>query len=234
MLWLLHGNLGSPAEWKSVMEFLRAAGVEARALTLWKYLECCSKSLKDMGRVLCSEIASQDRHPLLCGYSLGGRLAMQAVLAQPSLWKGAIFVSAHPGLEHEAEQAARRAKDAEWAVQCLTSPWENFLKEWNAQSVFEGSPPPPNRSSLEPWRKSISRAFIDWSVGAQENLAPLLKQSPVPQLWIAGQRDTKFSALARYMAGEQAVIIPHAGHRLPLETPESLAECLQPFILQNL
>ena len=207
MLWLLHGNLGSPADWKPVMDFLRAGGVEARALNLWRYLECCPKSLKDMGRVLCSEIASQDRHPLICGYSLGGRLAMQA---------------------------ARRAKDAEWAVQCLSASWENFLKEWDAQGVFEGSPPPPDRSSLKPWRKSISRAFIDWSVGAQENLAPLLKQSPVPQLWIAGQRDARFSALARRMAGGQAVIIPHAGHRLPLETPERLAECLQPFILQNL
>ena len=113
-------------------------------------------------------------------------------------------------------------------------PGKNFLKEWDAQGVFEGSPPPPDRSSLKPWRKSISRAFIDWSVGAQENLAPLLKQSPVPQLWIAGQRDARFSALARRMAGGQAVIIPHAGHRLPLETPERLAECLQPFILQNL
>ncbi|PNC83618.1 alpha/beta fold hydrolase [Akkermansia muciniphila] len=234
MLWLLHGNLGSPADWKPVMDFLRAGGVEARALNLWRYLECCPKSLKDMGRVLCSEIASQDRHPLICGYSLGGRLAMQAVLAHPPLWKGAIFVSANPGLEHEEERAARRAKDAEWAVQCLSAPWENFLKEWDAQGVFEGSPPPPDRSSLKPWRKSISRAFIDWSVGAQENLAPLLKQSPVPQLWIAGQRDARFSALARRMARGQAVIIPHAGHRLPLETPERLAECLQPFILQNL
>ena len=65
MLWLLHGNLGSPADWKPVMEFLRAGGVEARALNLWRYLECCPKSLKDMGRVLCSEIASQDRHSTL-------------------------------------------------------------------------------------------------------------------------------------------------------------------------
>ncbi len=111
MLWLLHGNLGSPADWKPVMDFLRAGGVEARALNLWRYLECCPKSLKDMGRVLCSEIASQDRHPLICGYSLGGRLAMQAVLAHPPLWKGAIFVSANPGLEHEEERAALRAYD---------------------------------------------------------------------------------------------------------------------------
>ena len=182
MLWLLHGNLGSPADWKPVMEVLRAGGVEARALNLWKYLECCPKSLKDMGRVLCSEIAAQDKHPWLCGYSLGGRLAMQAVLAHPPLWKGAVFVSANPGMEDETAKAARRAKDAEWAVKCLSAPWEDFLKEWDAQGVFEGGPPPPDRSSLKPWRKSISRAFIDWSVGAQKNLAPLLNQSPVPQL----------------------------------------------------
>ena len=107
-----------------------------------------------------------------------------------------------------------------------------FLKEWDAQGVFEGGPPPPDRSSLKPWRKSISR-FIDWSVGAQKNLAPLLNQSPVPQLWIAGERDPKFTALARRAAGEQAVIIPRAGHRLPLEAPARLAESLQQFILQN-
>lgn len=74
------------------------------------------------------------------------------------------------------------------------------------------------------------RAFIDWSVGAQENLAPLLKQSRVSQLWIAGERDSKFTALARRAAGDKAVIIPHAGHRLPLEAPEKLAKCLQQLI----
>ncbi len=51
-------------------------------------------------------------------------------------------------------------KDAEWAIQCLSASWESFLKEWDAQGVFKGSPPPPDRSSLKPWRKSISRAFL--------------------------------------------------------------------------
>ncbi|WP_418675161.1 hypothetical protein [Akkermansia sp.] len=83
MLWLLHGNLGSPADWKPVMDALRSNAIESRALNLWKYLECCPKSLPEMGRVLCSEIAAQDKHPHICGYSLGGRLAMHAVLAHP-------------------------------------------------------------------------------------------------------------------------------------------------------
>lgn len=229
MLWLLHGNLGSPADWKPVMDALRSNGIESRALNLWKYLECCPKSLPEMGRVLCSEIAAQDKRPHICGYSLGGRLAMHAVLAHPPLWKGAAFVSANPGLENEAEQAARRAADAEWAVKCLSAPWEDFLREWDAQGVFRGEEG-RDRSLLKPWRRSISRAFIDWSVGAQADLAPSLKQSPVPQLWIAGERDSKFTALARRAAGDKAAIIPHAGHRIPLEAPEKLAECLQQLI----
>ena len=162
MLWLLHGNLGSPADWKPVMDALRSNGIESRALNLWKYLECCPKSLPEMGRVLCSEIAAQDKHPHICGYSLGGRLAMHAVLAHPPLWKGAAFVSANPGLENEAEQAARRAADAEWAVKCLSAPWEDFLREWDAQGIFRGEEG-RDRSLLKPWRRSISRAFIDWS-----------------------------------------------------------------------
>ena len=71
------------------------------------------------------------------------------------------------------------------------------------------------------------------SLSAGSVTTPVLKQSPVPQLWIAGERDPKFTALARRAAGEQAVIIPRAGHRLPLEAPARLAESLQQFILQN-
>ncbi|MFR1411428.1 MAG: hypothetical protein ACLSUW_03440 [Akkermansia sp.] len=203
MIWLLHGNLGSPADWKPVMDALRSNGIESRALNLWKYLECCPKSLPEMGRVLCSEIAAQDKRPYICGYSLGGRLAMHAVLAHSPLWKGAMFISANPGLKNEEEKAARRAADAEWAVKCLSTPWENFLREWDAQAVFGGEAGNPGRSSLKPWRKSISRAFIDWSVGAQENLAPLLKQSLSPAVlgsdansapWRGAWRENKLSS----------------------------------------
>ncbi len=223
MLWLLHGNLGSPADWKPVETTLNAAGVECRALNLWKYPECCPKSLPEMGRILCAEIAAQDKHPCICGYSLGGRLAMHAVLAHPPLWKAAVFVCANPGLQSEEERAARRVADAEWAVKCHSAPWEDFLAQWDAQPVFAGAPP-RDRTALKPWRNSISRAFIDWSVGAQDNLLPALQACPVPQLWVAGARDAKFRTLAVKAAGERAVILPDAGHRILQEAPVALAE----------
>ena len=82
---------------------------------------------------------------------------MHAVLAHPPLWKGAAFVSANPGLENEAEQAARRAADAEWAVKCLSAPWEDFLREWDALGIFRGEEG-RDRSLLKPWRRAIDCA----------------------------------------------------------------------------
>ncbi len=226
MLWLLHGNLGSPADWQPVADALSRAGVECRALNLWKYLECCPKSLTEMGRILCSEIAAQDKRPVICGYSLGGRLAMHAALAHPPLWKAAIFIGANPGMENEADRSARRAADAEWAVKCHSAPWDEFLAEWDAQGVFAGAPS-HDRAALKPWRNSISRAFIDWSVGVQENLFPALRECPVPQLWVAGERDAKFSAIARHAVGDAALILPGAGHRILQEAPAALAKALK-------
>lgn len=97
--------------------------------------------------------------------------------------------------------------------------------------VFDGKANTPYREDAE--ASAVNVYGMTKLEGERYNIK-LYEQSPVPQLWIAGQRDARFSALARRMAGGQAVIIPHAGHRLPLETPERLAECLQPFILQNL
>ncbi len=229
MLWLLHGNLGSPADWKPVESALGPGGLEGRARNLWKYPECCPKSLTQMGRILCAEIAAQDKHPLICGYSLGGRLAMHAVLAQPTMWAGAVFVCANPGLEQEEERAARRVTDAEWAVKCHGAPWDEFLTQWDAQPVFAGAQP-RDRAALKPWRNSISRAFIDWSVCAQDYLLPALQACGVPQLWVAGERDAKFCALAQGAAGEHAVIVPGAGHRILQEAPDALAAVIINFI----
>ena len=37
-------------------------------------------------------------NPILMGYSLGGRLGLHGLIQAPSLWKGGIIISAHPGL----------------------------------------------------------------------------------------------------------------------------------------
>lgn len=235
MIWMLHGNFGSPSDWRPVIEILEKAGHECRALNLWKYLECCPKSLKETGALIAAEIAALDPHPYLCGYSLGGRLAIHALLHDPSMWKGAIFVSTHPGLASEQERIARRESDAEWGVKCLEMPWPDLLNQWDSQPVFS----PVSREkkvddarlNLYPWRRSIARAFIDWSLGSQQDCRAALQACRVPCLWIAGADDPKFTVLARSVAGDNTRLVPACGHRVPMEAPAALASLIDSFTL---
>ena len=235
MIWLLHGNFGSPSDWRAVANLLEKRGHECRSLNLWKYLECCPKSLTEMGGLLAAEIAALDPYPYLCGYSLGGRLAIHALLHDPSLWKGIVFIGTHPGLSTEEERESRRAFDAEWGVKCLEMPWAELLREWDAQAVFtpscserEGE---DSRLKLYPWRRSIARAFIDWSLGSQQDCRNALKECRVPTLWIAGWNDSKFAELARSVAGDHIHLVAGSGHRVPMEAPEALAELIDSFTL---
>ncbi len=225
MIWLLHGNLGSVADWEKVKIELETAGYTTRTLNLWKYLECCPKSLTEMGHILCSEIAAQDKHPHICGYSLGGRLAMHALLAVPHIWESAIFISAHPGLKDKESRKSRLSTDTEWAVKCLNLPWREFLEKWDAQPVFSGIST-DDRSDIKKWKKSIARAFIDWSLGQQADLSTPLQSCKVPQLWISGEWDKKFTAIIQTSMGEKAIILPKVGHRIPREAPIPLSKLL--------
>jgi predicted alpha/beta superfamily hydrolase len=89
MITALHGFLGQGSDW----DFLRDAGFVVDTPPL--------DAIPPQGDVLL-------------GYSLGGRLALQALLGG-ARYQRAIFVSAGLGIEDEAARAARRAADEVWA-----------------------------------------------------------------------------------------------------------------------
>ncbi|MCX6865074.1 MAG: hypothetical protein NTV46_02435, partial [Verrucomicrobia bacterium] len=95
----------------------------------------------------------------LLGYSMGGRLALHALLEENPPWQAAIIVSAHPGLEAEAERETRRTADAAWAHQALTGNWQEFLAAWDAQPMLGITAPrdPQNAARNWPAPRSPSR-----------------------------------------------------------------------------
>jgi 2-succinyl-6-hydroxy-2,4-cyclohexadiene-1-carboxylate synthase len=165
---------------------------------------------------------------VLFGYSLGGRLALHALLAEPQLWDAAVIVAAHPGLVSEAERVERRGRDAGWAAAALKDEWGGFLREWEAQEIFRGGGAAPgDRRLLAPRRAAVARSFIDWSLGAQADLTPRLAAVATPVTWVVGERDGKFRA-----AGERAVaalgcgalvVLDGCGHRVAWERPGEFA-----------
>jgi 2-succinyl-6-hydroxy-2,4-cyclohexadiene-1-carboxylate synthase len=232
-LWCLHGAVGHAADWQG----LSIPGWAVKRVDLWRFLDCCPMSIGEFGRALNEEARRTEGPNVLIGYSMGGRLALHALLEAGQPWDAAVIVSAHPGIVDESERATRRAADAEWGAKAIQSDWAEFLAEWNSQPVL-GDPMPgmADRILLRSRSPEIGRSFIDWSLGAQEPLWDKLSSLTTPVLWICGEHDEKFKAL-----GEQAVaLIPGAklamirsGHRVLWEAPEAFAEAVHSWLSES-
>jgi len=237
-LWCLHGAVGAAADWSPFRHAWETAGHELRAVDLWRFLDCCPRSLADTATALNAEATGKTIKNLLVGYSMGGRIALHALLAENSPWDAAVIISAHPGLETEEEKCERRIKDADWSVKCLHADWEPFLEEWQNQSILQSSAAASSalcdRTPLRLRRKEIARSFLDWSLGAQDNLWPRLPQIEIPVLWLTGESDEKFTAIAAracpLMTRARHQIIAGAGHRLPWEQPQAFQQAIADWI----
>lgn len=237
--WLLHGAVGVAADWRSFAKRLAEAKTGTRAVDLWRFLECAPMPLADFGAAFNAdaggEVSRGERRALL-GYSMGGRLALHALLQQPHSWQAAVIISVHPGLEFATEREARRAADAEWAAMALTANWQDFLAAWDAQPVLASTSicTPQMSGSSAMRRREIARSFVDWSLGNQEPLWTRLSEIKVPVLWVAGAHDPKFLALARRAVAEiptaKLAIAPNAGHRVPWQAEEWLAAEVAGFL----
>ena len=205
----LHGNLGSSNDWQR----LEIEGLVA--VDLWAF---SGMSLEEFARFLTEEIRPEGERAVIAGYSLGGRLALQAMASSPEAWAGAIILSAHPGLQSDMERENRRAIDEEWARKAQGIPWPKFLEEWNSQPVLSSSPFSEQQLGLEDRRSAISEAFHDWSLGTQSDLREPLKRFSPPVLWITGARDRKFHQLGKEMSEVfsrfEHISLPGRGHRV--------------------
>jgi len=197
----LHGFLGNPHDW----DFLRDAGfiIETPPLD-----------------------AIPARGDSILGYSLGGRLALHALLAGAQ-YERAIFVSTGLGVESEAERAARRASDEAWARRFESEDFDSVMAAWNAQPVLAGPALKRTRGDYDP------RALREWSSGILPPVASRPHELTIPTLWIAGARDTKYAAEAQRAAsrapGGQVAIVENAGHRVPWERPDEFIKNLREF-----
>jgi 2-succinyl-6-hydroxy-2,4-cyclohexadiene-1-carboxylate synthase len=237
--WCLHGAVGLAADWRGFAKNLAASGIGSRAVDLWRFLDCCPLPIADFGKTLNAEASGQvfrGNQRALLGYSMGGRLALHSLLEPDHPWQAAIIISADPGLESEAARAARRASDAEWASQALTGTWTDFLTAWDAQAIFATSAPrdPATANSLIMRRREIARSFVDWSLGAQQPLWDRLKEITIPVLWIVGEQDEKFHALAQravsLLPDATLAIAPGTGHRVPSSATDWLANTVGHFL----
>lgn len=235
--WCLHGAVGAVSDWRGLAGKLATKCISTRAVDLWRFLECESVPMEEFGKLLNAEAAgevSRGRKRILVGYSMGARLALHALL-EGGPWVAAVIISGNPGIRDAREASARRGSDAVWATQALTLPWPDFLGKWSSQPILDGAIRDEREDrKLMQRRREIARSFVDWSVGNQESLWERLPEISVPTLWIGGEDDPKFRAIAEEAAALSQnfslAIAPGAGHRVPWESDAWLAERIADFV----
>jgi pimeloyl-ACP methyl ester carboxylesterase len=74
---------------------------------------------------------------------------------------------------------------------------------------------------------------VDWSLGNQQPLWDRLPEIKIPMLWIAGEKDVKFRAIAEEAAALishfQLAIAPGSDHRVPWDSGDWLAKRIEEF-----
>jgi 2-succinyl-6-hydroxy-2,4-cyclohexadiene-1-carboxylate synthase len=245
-LLLLHGFTGSAVTWLQLME--RLEGIcRLLAVDLLGHGRSDSPEASERYRVerqIEDLTALLDRMGVaeydLLGYSMGGRLAMHLALAHGERIGRLVLESASPGITDPAERAARVRDDERLARLLEEQGITPFVDYWEHLPLFASQDSLPSfvRAALRSQRLACHAAGLAGSLrgfgaGLSEPLYDRLSELP-PTLLIAGERDGKYSSLARVMGAHipdaQVAIVPGAGHTVHLERPDEFADLVSAYM----
>ncbi len=230
---LLHGFTNTGAAWRPVLEHV---GERYRALApdIRGHGAAAEREPVTLDAVIADIAALAPPTFVLCGYSMGGRIALHAALALPERVRALVTIGASPGIADPGQRAARRAADEALAARIERMTIEEFAAEWARTPVLGGvsadiaAAAHADRLSSTP--AGLARALTGLGTGALPSLWQRLPELTMPALFLAGERDAKFAAIAREMAasapGARAQIVPGAGHAAHLEAPAAVAAAI--------
>lgn len=179
------------------------------------------------------EQRAQGQKVCALGYSLGGRLLLHALVKSPQVFSKAVIVSAHPGIEENEERASRGHWESHWTQKFQHQPWQQLWNEWNSQEVLRGSKqlPCPNESTK--LRRYLVQALENWSPTRHSFSPGQAFDIGLPLLWVAGGKDQKYRNLYQGLFDSDQLqnleILPDAGHRPHLDSPDELAKIVSQF-----
>lgn len=171
----------------------------------------------------------------LGGYSMGGRVALLAALASPGRVSHLALISSTAGIDDEAGRRARAAADDELAAEIEAMTIDQVADRWSSHSLFNSQVPDDAEFARADRLRSdpagLAAALRGAGTGRMGSLWDALPSLTMPVLVMAGQRDEKFCAIGKRLAAAipdaEYVVVPGAGHQLPVEAPELVARALE-------
>lgn len=241
---LIHGFLGSPKTWRSVLPrfersrpcvLVELPGHGGRALVQEGPIR-----MEELTTSIVESLPAEGRFDLL-GYSMGGRIALRLAVECPSRVRSLILESASPGIQDPSEREKRAAQDHRLAELIEMQGMDSFLKGWEMLPLFasQAGLPAPVRQAI---RRDRSRTDVRAAVQYLRNFSPgslpsmwgQLANLAVPLLFIAGQRDEAYRGVAREVGDtvdkSRVAVVSGAGHAVHLEQPEVFAALVLDFL----
>lgn len=244
---LLHGFLGSSADWMDIVArlsdhcFCVMPDLPGHGRSLSTDAEQYTFEATSRGILEVCEIQGLQK-PVLLGYSMGGRIALHTALENPGLFSGLILESASPGLESEQERQHRVEEDERRVSRLGEIGTAAFVEEWYNMPLFERMRESEKRfGKLMSLRQQINPEGIAMSLreagtGAQASLWDRLQELDIPVLLVTGTEDTKFREINRKM---KALIrncrleeVPGAGHNVHFERQVFFGDLIRQFTLK--
>lgn len=188
---------------------------------------------------LLSETGASHAGPLhICGYSMGGRMALYLALRFPGMFASATIISASPGLLTEEERRQRRQADAMLSTG-IEEDFDAFLERWYSLPLFATLKASPVFDEVLAARRNgdpmaLASCLRALGTGNQPPLWNDLPLNRLPIRFCAGEKDAKFVEIGRRMVnlcpGSTLDIFPGCGHTLHVEERARFTGRLESFI----
>jgi len=176
----------------------------------------------------------------ICGYSMGGRMALVFGATVPSRVAAIATIGASGGIEDKKQRDSRRKEDEKLASFIESEGIEPFVKKWMDHPLFAGQrklgetflgKSCRQRLSNDPY--SLACSLRGMGTGVQTPVYRELQQLDIPMLFVAGEEDKKFCDLALQLKTKCqrgcTHFIRQAGHAAHLENRALSAEAVTAF-----
>jgi pimeloyl-ACP methyl ester carboxylesterase len=225
---LFHGFWGQPSDWNTVIQKL-PLGAQVYAPDLYAAGELSPHyPLKDWTGNFWrwADEMFPDQKLQICGYSMGARLAVAAVTAQPERVERALFLSGNPCTPDED----RAAWEDQWSAKFLSADWSALEATWQDQAVFQNTAELPRRKTPA-MREILGLSLKQWSPCRHPFSSDQVKGLSSRMEWAFGALDQKYLGVAKSLqelpVQGQITIVPQAGHRLITEAADFVGRWIE-------
>lgn len=243
----LHGFTGSANDWKDIAEKIDKR-FNKIGLDLIGHGK--SNSPTNLSFYMIDSIVEQIEESIqmlglnkivLCGYSMGGRVALKFALDKQNLLHGLILESASAGIKKKSDRLSRQHNDEELANFIVSNPIEDFITRWLDREIFGTIRRFSNEKikrikdeKMKNSRAGLANSLRGYGTGVMPYLGSELITLKIPVFLITGGLDDKFTQInqniRKLFSSAKHKIIANAGHNTHLEEPVKFVTIVNQFL----